>query len=296
MARPDAALALSALYALEMKRECKVGSVCVAGSGFSAAVFCDIVARLYTGPARNGNDALAVGFATQNPPAPDPAMVKPVIERKKENGDLQYSRSVSRLGDTSLAESVLRNGVIFNAESVMVLSAPATGLAKSIDLLGTKDMYKQRVKRFVIVDTGSPQKDPAAVRKVFAEWPGPVFYSGPDVGAALMFPGARLDMAFSWTEAHPVADAYRAFKTMPYDAPLHDLAALHYAVHPDSGFFKLSDPGGLTVDDSGIVKFAPGSGNVRRLTVETDKKAAALDAVVAIAAAALPNRSRNATP
>ena len=43
-------------------------------------------------------------------------------------------------------------------------------------LLGTKDLYKERVKRLVIVDTGTPYKDAAALRKVVAEWPTPVFY------------------------------------------------------------------------------------------------------------------------
>ena len=28
---------------------------------------------------------------------------------------------------------------------------------------------------------------------------------------------------------------------MPYDAPSHDLAATHYAIHPDSGFFTVED-------------------------------------------------------
>lgn len=283
MSRPDAALALAAFYAFDSKRESKIGSVCVNGAGLDTAIFCDIVARFYTGAERNGNEMLAVGLAAVMPLPPDTAMVKAVVARKKENGDLQYNRSVKKLSDTSLAEAVLRNGALFNAEAVMVLSAPATYLAKSLDLLNTTEMYKQRVKRIVIVDSGVPQQDVAAIWHVLKEWPGPLFYSGPDVGNALMFPGANLETAFSWAPAHPVVDAYRAFKAMPYDAPLHDLAALHYAVHPDSGFFTVSSPGSVSVSDDGTMKFVPGSGTARRLTLDPAKKGAALAALISIA-------------
>ena len=136
MARPDAALALAALYLFENKRQARVGAVCVAGAGLNTAIFCDIVARFYSGPARNSNQALAVGLAAVTPLPPDPPMVKAALERKKPNGEPQYLRSIRQLSDTSQAEAVLRNGIVFNAETVVVLSAPATWLAKALDLRG----------------------------------------------------------------------------------------------------------------------------------------------------------------
>ena len=285
MSRPDAALALAALYMFENKRESRVGAVCVAGAGLDTAIFCDIVARFYSGPAKNGNQALAVGLPDVSPLPPDPAMIRTAVDRKKENGDPQYLRSIRKMSDTSLAEAVLLNGVTFNAEGVVVLSAPATWLGRALDLAGAKAQYKQRVKRLVIADSGEVQKDPAALRKVIAEWPTPVFFCGKDVGDALLFPGANADKLFNWAPAHPVVDAYRAFKAMPYDAPLYDLAAVHYAVHPDSGFLNLSGTGTLSVGDDGSTKFTEGNGNVRRLAVDPAKKTQALEALIAIACA-----------
>ena len=72
---------------------------------------------------------------------------------------------VKKVSDTSLAEAVMRNGVIFNAEAVIVLSAPATYLARSLDLQGVKQLYKERVKRLVIVDAGATARDAAALKK-----------------------------------------------------------------------------------------------------------------------------------
>lgn len=282
MTRPDAALALVAAYAMSSKNEARVGAVCVSGAGLDTAIFCDIVARVYTGPARNGNSALAVGLAMSSPLPPDAPMVKPAVDRKKDTGELQYARSIRAVSDTSDAPAVLRNGVTFNVESTMVLSAPATSLAKSMDILGSMDLYKQRVKRLVIVDSGAPHQDPAALNRVLHEWPTPIFYCGKDVGDALLFPGAALDKAFAWAPAHPVADAYRAFKAMPYDAPLHDVAALHYGVHPDAGFLTATETGTLAVAANGTVKFTAGPGTLRKLSVDPAKREQAIAAFVAM--------------
>src|SRR3954447_22800916 len=117
MSRPDAALALAELYGFQGKREARIGSVCVTGAGLNAAVFCDIVTRFYLpGPPRNANQLLPVGLAAVDPLPPDPPMVRGVVSGK-------YERTVKKLSDTSLAEAVLRNGVIFNAEAAVILSA-----------------------------------------------------------------------------------------------------------------------------------------------------------------------------
>jgi hypothetical protein len=280
MSRPDAALALAELYAFEGKRESRMGSVCVVGAGLNTAIFCDLVARFYqAGPPRNANQVLPVGLAAVDPLPPDSVMVKTAVERT------EYARTVRKLSDTSLAEAVLRNGVIFNAEAVVVLSAPATYLARTLDLLGTKELFKERVKRLVVVDAGTPQKDIPAIRRILAEWPTPIFYCGREVGAALPFPAASIEKDFAWAPQHPVVDAYRGARSMPYDAPSWDLAAAHYAVHPDSGFFQLSEPGTVTVGDDSLMAFMPGTGNIRSLIVDPAKKSEALKAFTEIASA-----------
>jgi hypothetical protein len=282
MTRPDAALALAAMYLMEIKRESHMGSVCVVGAGFNAALFCDIIGKMYTFGPRNGNQALAVGLAVE-PGTSDSPMVKTAVERKNEKGEPAYARTIQRVSDTSAPAEVLRNGVIFNAESVVILSGPATYLARTLDLLGTKELYKERVKRLVIVDAGTPYKDAVALRKVIAEWPTPIFFCPKTVGDELRFPGAILDKAFSWTQIHPVVDAYKAYKPMPYDAPLYDLAATHYAVHPDAGFFTLSAAGNISVADDGGMKFTPGTGTVKAIAINPAKKDALLTMLIAAA-------------
>src|SRR6266404_2464031 len=82
MNRPDAALALALLYGFTGKRDARIGSVCVNGSGLGAAIFCDLVAQFYTpGPPRNANSVLPTGLAADTPLPPDPPMVMAAVDR-----------------------------------------------------------------------------------------------------------------------------------------------------------------------------------------------------------------------
>ena len=117
--------------------------------------------------------------------------------------------------------------------------------------------------------------DIAAARKLFAEWPTPVVAVGSEVGDALPYPGASIEKDFAWSPAHPVVDAYRALKPMPYDAPASALAAVLHAVHPEDGYFTLSDPGTITVQDDGRTRFTPAAdGRHRYLIVDPDAESA----------------------
>jgi hypothetical protein len=115
------------------------------------------------------------------------------------------------------------------------------------------------------------------------------------VGDAVPFPGACIEKDFAWAPAHPIVDAYRAYRPMPYDAPSYDLAALHFAVHPDSGFFQLSEAGSITVADDGRMNFTPGAGSVRALRADPAQSEKAIAKFVELASAkpvAPPQRFR----
>jgi hypothetical protein len=286
MARPDAALALAALYVSSSRREARVGGICVTGAGLDAAIFCDIVARFYSGQARtpSSNNALPIGLPASPAVPPSAQMVDAAVKRTREDGTPQYTRTIQRPADTAAPDALLRNAITFSAESVVVLSAPATWLAKSIGLAGTLAQYKQRVKRVVLVEAGGIGQDASALNALVAALPPPVLLCGREVGEALAIARARLDSGFTWAPANPVADACRAANEPAVAA--HDVAALHYALHPASGFFNLSDPGTLSAGDDGGVRFSPSSsGTVRRLVLDQSRKDECLAALGALATA-----------
>jgi hypothetical protein len=85
---------------------------------------------------------------------------------------------------------------------------------------------------------------------------------------------------------------------MPYDAPASALAAVLYAVHPDEDYFKMSDPGTISVLEDGRTRFTPGAeGTHRYLIVDPAQKERILTlytAMVSAAPAPRPGRGRGA--
>jgi hypothetical protein len=74
--------------------------------------------------------------------------------------------------------------------------------------------------------------------KAPAGWPTPVIAAGE---SDILFPAAAIESDFAYTAHHPIAEAYRAYNPMPYDAATTAMAAMLYAVHPKEAYFKLSD-------------------------------------------------------
>jgi hypothetical protein len=122
---------------------------------------------------------------------------------------------------------------------------------------------------------------------LFAEWPSPIVVAGAEVGAALPFPGASIDKQFAETVPdNPVADAYRAYKTMPYDTPSGAMAAALYAARPKEGYFKLSGNGKISVGDDGRTNFAAAEkGTHQYLVVDPEQKDKILLAYIDLASA-----------
>ncbi len=296
MDRPDAALTLALLYGLEGKRESRVASIAVTGNSLGAAAFADAVFRFYQlGPLPNANRSLPVGLAADKPLPPDSPMVKAVLERVNEKGEPQYRHGMRRVSDTAEATALMRNSLAYIEDGwvTVILSAPATYLARILDYAGTPDLIKSKVRTTIISDC---RQDVAAMRRVLAEWPTSLVFCGRD--AALPYPGSSIEQDFAWTNAHPVVDFYRAYKPMPYDAPAQDLSAALFAVRPDSGFFQLS-PGLIEVLDDGGMRFTPSAdGKHKRLIADPGKKDQILTALREVVAAkpVPPPERRRFTP
>ncbi len=175
---------------------------------------------------------------------------------------------------TSEVPALLRNALTgqVDGNAVMLLSAPASHLGRILELLGTRELIKAKVKTLVISEAAGPSSA-AGMEKLLASWPTPIVLCERPVGEALPFPGSSLEADFAWSPAHPVADAYRAYQPMPYGAPSYDMAAVLYAVRPDAGLFTLSEPGTIGVSGDGTLKFTLSpSGRHRSIAVDPAQK------------------------
>ncbi len=292
----DSVLAVGLLYGLQGKNDCRVAIVTVSRPNLAVVGFADAVERFYRGPAGNFAQVPPVGMATTGSPGEtSPAFVEP-FRKKKPDGTPVYRNQVKSVIDTGDPNTLIRNYLEaqYDGNAIFVLSGPATNLAAALAFPGLKETIAAKVERLVIAGgafaSGAPESnigaDIPAARKVFAEWPTPIVASGYEIGAALDFPGASIDKEFAAVPDNPIADAYRACRTMPYDAPSWAMAASLYAARPDEGYFKLSGPGTIQVHDDGRTSFtASDQGRHQYLINLPEQKDRILQAYVELASA-----------
>lgn len=262
--RIDDVLALAILHGFDSKDQARIAAITVSSGDLRAAQFCDAVAHFYasatTGPAAMFMHFTPIGLA-DGKPAESPIFSK--------IGPPVYSSAIKNVDDTADPGTLIRNALMaqYDGNAAVVLSGPATDLARLLDMYGVKDWITRKVRLLCVAENGM-QADAAAARKVLAEWPTPMVTVSREIGEALPFPGDGIEKDFAYSSTHPIADAYRAFAPMPYDAPSCAMAAMLYTVRPNDGYFTLS-----------------GSGNIRSLTLDPEQKERIIRTYVEMASA-----------
>jgi len=238
MARIDDVLALAMLHGFDGKDQARIAAVSISSGDLRAAQFCDVVNHFYasatTGPAAMFMHFTPIGLADAKPgakPAAESAMFAKAAE----------GAAIKNFNDTADPATLIRNALTaqYDQNAAVVLSGPATDLARLLDMYGAKDWIVRKVRLLCLTETGM-QADAAAAAKVLADWPTPAVTVGREIGEALPFPGGSIARDFAYASDHPIAEAYRASQAMPYDAPSWAMAAMLYAVHPGDGYFKVS--------------------------------------------------------
>jgi hypothetical protein len=282
--RVDAMLAVAMLNGLTAKTEARRISLSVSKPSLISAQLADVVASFYrarqVGGFGGGVGAITegmIGMPEAGAPADDKAVLGPTLSKKAADGTPVYTSTISGLVNTAESSVLIRNLLLaqHDGNAAIVLAGPATGLVRILGLYRSGPQIAAKCKQLVVAAGSFPagppdpgiKSDVAAARKLFAEWPTPLVAVGAEVGEALPYPGSSIEKDFAWSPAHPVADAYRALKPMPYDAPASALAAVLQAVHPDDGYFKLSDPGTISVLDDGGTRFTPGADGKHRYVI-----------------------------
>lgn len=265
----DDALALAMLFGFQGKSESRVLSVSTTKSSLNAAIFGDVLVRFYTGEPGAFAGAIPIGLSLSGKMAEPNAMLDAVT------GNVKFPRSIVKMNDTADPMALIRNALSaqFDQNAIVVLTGPATNLAGVLALPGTLPLIAQKVRTLVVAAEAVMKSDIPGARRVFAEWPSPIVVVGSEIGEAVPFPAASIDKDFAWSEAHPLVAAYRAYRPMPYDAPAVAMAAALYAVRPQENYFKLSEPGTVTVADDGSIRLtAAPNGKHRTLIFDPAQK------------------------
>jgi hypothetical protein len=286
----DNLLAVSLLYGLQNNNDCRVAIITISRSNLAVTGYVDAVQRFYHGPAANFAQLPPIGMPTAGASgATSPAFTAP-FQKVKADGTPVYRNEVKTVIDTADPVTLIRNYLEAQTDqgSFFVLAGPATNLAAVLKYPGVKPLIAAKIKLLTFAAGDSYIKaDIAAAKKLFAEWPTPIVVAGAEVGEALPFPGASIDKEFAEAMPdNPVADAYRAYHAMPYDAPSCSMAAALYAARAMEGYFKLSGPGTIAVDDAGRTSFtAAEKGAHQNLVVDPAQKEKIVKAYVELASA-----------
>ncbi len=250
-----------------------------------ATALCDALARYFTGSGSRNIAPVAMSSHEMQALASAP-MIDAILTEKTATGEPRYPQGIKKLNDTAEAAAMIRNGISAQqpGNGVVVVAGPLSNVAAAMALPDVKDLVPKRVRALVIAATPDELRaDLPATRKVLADWEAPIiFVEAPE----LKFPGAQLEARFSWAPNHPVREAYKAYQTMPYDAPLASTAAVLYAARPASELFALSSAGTLEVADNGVIRHQPSASGTRKIArISATQQEAAVQALVELVTA-----------
>lgn len=304
--RIDAVLAVAVLNGLCAKGEARRISLTVSRPSLPAARLADVLAEFYpTQP--EGFGFSTIGMPAGEPASGDAPALAAMLSRKAADGTALYATNIGRAVDTAESNVLIRNVLVAqeDANAAIVLAGAATGLARLLDLNGSRPQLAAKVKHLVVAAGAYPSgpadpailADVAAARRLFSQWPTPLIAVGSEVGEALAYPTSNLDRDLAWSPAHPVAAACRSRDPLPRTVPTAALAAMLHAVHPEAAFFKLSEPGTISVLDDGRTRFTAGKGEHRYLIVDLAQRARVAEQFAALVSATpAPRPVRRAPP
>lgn len=291
----DDALALAVIHALESRGECKLLGVTLTKDNRWSAPFVDLVNTFY------GRGDVPIGVVRNGKTPQDREYVRQVAEQRNPDGSPVYPHDLTDGGQAPEAVSLLRRLLASQPDGSVVIAQVgfSTNLARLLDSppdsaspLGGRDLAAKKVRLLSLMGGAFPpllaeyniRTDLPASTKVFAEWPTPIVVSGFEIGLSILYPADSVEQDFSYVERHPVAEAYRHYKDMPYDRPTWDLTSVLYAVRPKRGYFSLSKPGTIHVDENALTRFTPDpEGRHRYLTVTEQQRVRVLATLVQLA-------------
>ena len=236
-----------------------------------APAFVDMLNRFY------GRNDIDVGWCADGPTPEEGRFLRSVLEKGR--GLLPYAPDLKEWPD---AVSLLRRHltVIPDQSGVYVSIGFSTILARLLE--SAPDEYSDlngielvaRKLNFISIMAGNfdpgvmknpcPENVEANIRhdissaaRAFRLCPVPMVFSGFEVGSQCCFPREAVKYEMDWCSFHPVKRAYELYNGIEHDRPLWDLTSLLVAVFPDKGYFGLSEPGTVVVQDDGHVLFEP---------------------------------------
>jgi hypothetical protein len=253
----DDALALSVLHALQSRCECELLAVTITKPDELAGPFVDAMNTFY------GRPGIPIGY-THAKLVNDPSKFL-LLAEAKDGEQPRYPHHLKRSSDAPEATALLRKILSQQPDQSLVLVQVGyfSNFAALLDTSGDaespltgRELVQQKVKLLsVMAGSFKPSghdleynvtQDLPATKKLAKDWPTPVVWSGFEIGIAVPYPAMSI-----------AAEAYCLYNPPPHERPTWDLTSALYAVRPNRGYFSLSSPGRVTVEEDGFTRFTP---------------------------------------
>jgi hypothetical protein len=264
----DDALALSVLHALQSRCECELLAVTITKPDELAGPFVDAMNTFY------GRPGIPIGY-THAKLVNDPSKFL-LLAEAKDGEQPRYPHHLKRSSDAPEATALLRKILSQQPDQSLVLVQVGyfSNFAALLDTSGDaespltgRELVQQKVKLLsVMAGSFKPSghdleynvtQDLPATKKLAKDWPTPVVWSGFEIGIAVPYPAMSIERDFRYVPHHPAAEAYCLYNPPPHERPTWDLTSALYAVRPNRGYFSLSSPGRVTVEEDGFTRFTP---------------------------------------
>ena len=290
----DDVLAMGVIHALQSRGHCRLIAVTITKDQEQCAAFTDAINTFY------GRGDIPIGVCRSGITPQQSRFTGLVADQ--DNGMDRYPHDLRSGKDAPDAVAVLRKALASEADGSVVIaqvgfSTNLANLLKSpaddISPLSGHQLAQQKVKLLsVMAGAFTPingkehleynvVEDIASAKILAAEWPTQIVYSGFEIGLAVPYPATSIEQDYNYVPLHPLKVAYVLYEPPPHNRPTWDLTSVLYAVLPDRGYFGLSAPGTVTVDDRGATTHgASANGLHRYLTLTNDQQMRVTEALV----------------
>jgi inosine-uridine nucleoside N-ribohydrolase len=291
----DDSMALAVIHALQNRGECELLAITTTKDNPYVVPMIDLLNIFY------GRPDIPIAVVKNGMTKEDGLYNRQVVELKNDDGKFRYPRTRMPEDSDKLPDAVpfLRKLLANEPDGsvVMVQVGFFTNFARLLDTpadaispLTGKELIAKKVK-FLSLMAGSFNSsghleynvviDIPSAKRVIAEWPTEMIFSGFEIGEHIQHPGASMKNDYGYVEHHPLKDAYRFYRGLDNSQPTFDLTSVLYAVRPNRGYFDLSVPGTVAVHDDGKTSFtAQEGGKHRYLNVSPEQIAMVREAFV----------------
>ena len=297
----DDLMALAMIHNLQKRGACDLLAVTVTKDHPQAAAFVDAVNTLY------GYPGTPIGVVRDGA-AKEPGKFNLLADEKNADGSLRYPHDLKSGADAPEAVGLIKDILSKQPDGSVVIAQVGffTNLARLLDDAEGKALVAKKVK-FLSIMAGAFQTvqwntrhleynvklDIPAAQKLAKEWPTPIVWSGYEIGVAAAFPHVVIEQDLDYIEHHPLKEAYYLYNPPAHDRPTWDPTSVLYAIYPDRGYFDLSPPGNVIVEDDSATLYRPtkdGKGKHRFLVMNPEQTARVREAIVQLSVEPPPTK------